>query len=204
MPKILSIDFDIIMYPCIKLYNEHIGGSMNPTQIWKWLEEEKEIEPFLNYDAKILIILAKIIKNQMKKGAQLVCYNEHQESVDNLKTWDCFENEEPFDITNIDFHHDVWYREEDKDLLFSFNKYNCSNWLGYLFIKNKTSKIVWYKASNSDLPYENNIINEIYNISNLEQLNDETFDIIYFVKSPQWVHYKYHHLYDLISEVNKE
>ena len=29
--KILSIDFDTIMFPCIKLYNEYCAGNENDT-----------------------------------------------------------------------------------------------------------------------------------------------------------------------------
>jgi hypothetical protein len=126
--------------------------------------------------------------------------------VDDLKTWDCYEDFKQFEVTNIDFHHDIWYRAEDKDALLNFDKYNCSNWLGYLYLKDKTNSIHWCRASNSGGFNDENfdsVFDSISNVSNIENLINEEYDIIYFVKSPQWVHYKFHHLYDFVLEMCK-
>lgn len=33
--RILSIDFDAIMFPCIRLYNDSCAGQESDTQIWE-------------------------------------------------------------------------------------------------------------------------------------------------------------------------
>ena len=200
MPKILTIDFDIIMYPCIKLYNNEVGGNANPTQLWDYLENTKEIELFLNYDAKVLLDIIRLLKIQtQEKHTPLTALEEHQEIIDCLKKFDSFEDKESFEITNIDFHHDIWYRDEDKNDIVSFDKYNCSNWLGYLYLTDKTKKITWYKASNSDCLLDEKIIDNMVNISKIPYLFKEDFDAIYLVKSPQWVHHKFIHLFDFLK-----
>lgn len=203
MRKILSIDFDIIMYPCIKLYNDKVGGEANPTQLWEYLAAEHDIQEFICYDAKTLLMLATLIKTAVDKGAKLHLITEHQEIVDQLKKDENYD-EETFTIHNIDFHHDIWYRPDDKNLLVTFEDYNCSNWLGLLYLHNKTEAIHWIKAANSamfgDPDYNaSDIFTSITNLNDFMDNTDFQFDDIYFCLSPQWVPYKFHHLYSLIS-----
>ena len=101
MRTILSIDFDIVMYPCIKLYNDKVGGEDNPTRLWEFLEREHDIQEFINYDAKYLLALATLIKNTVHNGAKLHMITEHQEIVDHLKETGAFD-EETFIVNNID------------------------------------------------------------------------------------------------------
>ena len=59
--KILSIDFDTIMFPCIKLYNDYCMGNANDTQIWNQLEFERDISQYLKYDANAYHNIVKLI-----------------------------------------------------------------------------------------------------------------------------------------------
>lgn len=208
MRKILSIDFDIIMYPCIKLYNDKVSGDANPTQLWEYLDMEHDIQEFICYDAKTLLSLAVLIKTAMRNGAKLHLITEHQEIVDKLKADENYD-EETFIISNIDFHHDIWYRPEDKNMLVTFEEYNCSNWLGLLYLHNKTEGIHWIKAANSPMfadPDHNpsEIFTSVTNLSEFMANTDYEFDDIYFCLSPQWVPYKFHHLYTLITALVEE
>lgn len=205
MSRILSIDFDLIMYPCIKLYNERVGGTDNPTQLWEFLDHEYDINEFICYDAKTLLELAILIKKAVNNGAILHLITEHQEIVDKIKDKPGFDEEEFF-VYNVDFHHDIWYRPEDKNMLTMFDEYNCSNWLGYLYLQNKTKEIHWIKAANSAMfndpdpefdPHK--IFTSVSSLSEFLEETDYQFEEIYFCLSPQWVPYKFQHLYSLIA-----
>lgn len=199
--KVLSIDFDYIMAPCIKLYNDMSQGDENPSVIWNIIEHERGIEPFLQYDASSLMDIAKIIKSNIKNGARLVPIKEHQEIVDWLKAND---THGPIDLTNIDFHHDVFYGG-DLSLVTEMDQYNCGNWVYYLHTHNMLSAYTWVKAPQSDMLREDIDfkISKILRKSDLKTI-PFNFNVVFFCLSPQWVPYKFHHLYDLILELCKE
>ena len=145
--KILSIDFDCIMSPCIKLYNDKCFGNENPTLIWKNLSQERNIDNFLCYDAKTLEDITLLIQKAVNSGAVLIPITEHQNIIDNLD----MNSDQKFDVVNIDFHHDIWYNEENITMIEMFDEYNCANWVGYLIKKNKLNSYTWYNMPNSDL-----------------------------------------------------
>lgn len=212
--NVLSIDFDIIMYPCIKLYNGHISGMDNPTNIWRFLENEYDIDKYLSYDAKTLSLIASLIKKNIKNGAKIVFLDEHHKIVDDLKSDPNFDTN-LYNLVNVDWHHDIFYRKEDIALTKYFDDYDCSNWIGYLYKKNKLASCKWVKAPNSEVGNvfrpELGVINEediekfsIADINiehELQSVKDFDAQIIYLVKSPQWVPYKYQHLYNLLKEI---
>ena len=82
--KILSIDFDIIMYPCIKMYNDKVGGDANSTQLWQGLENDLDISNILSYDWITLKNIAQLIA----KSKNVHFIKEHQEIIDILKSED--------------------------------------------------------------------------------------------------------------------
>lgn len=197
--KILSIDFDYIMAPCIKLYNDLCTGSENPTVSWKIIEHERNIEPFLNYDAESLLQIAKIIKANTKNGAKFINVRDHQDIINFLP------NDKMIDLTNIDFHHDILYNINSMIDITDMGKYNCSNWVYYLYAEKVLNSYTWVKAPQSDL-LDPNIDFPNYEIltrTDLGKIKDD-FDMVFFCLSPQWVPYKFHHLYDLITELCKE
>ena len=194
--KILSIDFDFIMAPCIKLYNSMCGGDENPTVSWNRIEAERNIQNFLEYDANYLSYIAKLIKNNVQNGATLIPIKEHQELVKPI-----MENPGKIDLVNIDFHHDVLYGDHQASIV-DMDKYNYSNWVFYLYSKNKLNSCTWVRAPQSD-PLMENIefhFDGILPARDLKTLGNN-FEFIYFCLSPQWVPFKFHHLYDLIIDL---
>lgn len=200
--KVLSIDFDIIMYPCIKLYNSYARGNENPTVIWNNLEHDMEIDKFMSYDANILHDIAMLMKRNVANGAKLFKIDEHDKIVDSLNK---LHPDEKFDLVNIDFHHDISYSTESNNDMKNFDNYTCANWVGYLSSKNQLDTYEWIRASNSDLCGKNieDSLGIQYTISRLSRINElgSDFSEIYFCLSPQWVPYKYHHLYNLICDM---
>ena len=194
--KILSIDFDYIMSPCIKLYNNYCAGDENATVIWDKLEHDLEIEKFLCYDAQALKKIALLIQRNVKNGAELIPIEEHQEIIELLP------KEETIDLVNIDFHHDIWYSPEAVENINNFNEYNCADWVGYLYLHNRLTSYKWLKAPNSDVYKGEEISYEILGKNDFANIGND-FSKIFFCFSPQWVPYKYRHLYELIIEMCK-
>lgn len=199
--KILSVDFDYIMYPCIKLYNTYVSESENQTFIWERLEQILEIDKYLCYDANALKTITEIILKNIRKQAKFIPVKNHEEIVDILKKNKDYSSTK-FDIVNIDFHHDMYYREEDIAEILDFGKYNCSDWLGYLYFTDKLKRCQWLKAPNSDF-YDGKAEIEILGKKDLDSIGNN-FDIVFLCLSPQWVPYKYHHLYELLCSIFKE
>ena len=202
--KILSIDFDAIMFPCIRLYNEHCYGNENATTIWRQLEFECDIQQYLSYDANVYKSIGQVIFRNIKNGAKLIPIEEHQMLVDHLKKRDFLDLQ--FDITNIDYHHDIAYHR-NSFVEMEFGNYSCADWAGYLLTLDPENTLTWIRCPGSS-PYDENIkefsntitIKRIDEIANL----DDDYDLIYFCLSPQWVPYIYHHLYDLIIDLARE
>lgn len=199
--KILSIDFDIIMYPCIRLYNADVGGDDNPTMAWDRIEHTKDIAQHLSYDANTLKNLLVLMMKSARKGATFVPIQEHQEIVTYLEKTVHIEKDKSLEVTNIDFHHDIIYYEGDIVNAKYFGQSTCANWAGYLLLNDYASSVNWIKAPNSETfsPLYDEIMDmSKITISSLKSIPklDEEYDYIFFCLSPQWVPYKYHHLYD--------
>lgn len=202
--KILSIDFDAIMFPCIRLYNEYCYGNENATTIWRQLEFDRDINQYLSYDANVYKNIGKIIFKNIKNGAKLIPIQEHQMLVDHLKKYDLLDLQ--FDITNIDYHHDIAYNR-NSFVEMEFDNYTCADWAGYLMTLNSETTLTWVRCPGSS-PY-NEDIKEFTNTITIKRIDeivdlDDDYDLIYFCLSPQWVPYVYHHLYDLLIDLAKE
>ena len=202
--KILSIDFDAIMFPCIRLYNEYCYGNENATTIWRQLEFDRDINQYLSYDANVYKNIGKIIFKNIKNGAKLIPIQEHQMLVDHLKKYDLLDLQ--FDITNIDYHHDIAYNR-NSFVEMEFDNYTCADWAGYLMTLNPETTLTWVRCPGSS-PY-NEDIKEFTNTITVRRIDeivdlDDDYDLIYFCLSPQWVPYVYHHLYDLLIDLAKE
>lgn len=198
--KILSIDFDIICYPCIRLYNHMVHGAESPVVTWNSLNESIDIQNALSYDSNTLLDIAKLIRKNVQSGAKLRLIEEHQHLVDALKLDENY-SDTTYDIYNIDFHHDLWYHKEDLTNMVDFDDYTCANWLGYLLLKGKTNSVHWLKAPNSDMPtpfISEDPFTSILKIRDFDKIEEE-FDEIYFCFSPQWTPHQYRVFYKLIA-----
>jgi len=189
--RVLSIDFDIIMAPCINLYNNMSGEGENAQVNWEKIFYERQLEKFLCYDSKILTDLFKLLKQQK---CEFKFIDSHADIVPFING--------PCDLTNIDFHHDIWYNKESTER-YADEEYTCANWVGYLGYKKLLNTYYWIKAGNSQ-PFQGNfeVPWEKDNTDRIPYLG--LFDKVIICFSPNWVPYKYRHLYDLIKVVFSE
>ena len=199
--KILSIDFDYIMYPCIKLYNSYISESENTSVLWEHLDKLLEIDKYLNYDADALKLITMLVLRNIRNNTEFTPVTDHEEIVNILKKDEHYSSTK-FDIVNIDFHHDIYYRDEDIAEIKDFGQYNCSDWLGYLYFTDKLERCRRLKAPNSEI-YNGKAKIEILGKKDFTGLTDN-FDRLFLCLSPQWVPYKFHHLYELLCGIFKE
>lgn len=211
MPKrpinVLSIDFDYIMAPCINLYNHMCDGRENPTISWAIIERDLNIDNHLSYDANYLQMIIQLILQGKKNKSTFITITEHQEIINYLKKADNYDIS-TFNVTNIDFHHDMMYNDDIQSIL-DFDEYNCTNWMGYLYLKNKISSGEWFKAPTSQLPspelmgklFPENIDYNIRPSYELKDLLDKEYDYIFLCESPQWVPYQYQHLFEICKMI---
>lgn len=208
MSNILSIDFNYIMYPCIKLYNSMCVEKENSTVIWKNIESALEIDKFLCYDTDSLRAIAKIIKSNVESGAEFIPIQEHNEIIKHLENK--LDEIDALDVFNIDFYHDIYYHEEDFTNIKYFGACDSHSWVGNLIYNEKFGDILksyrWLKAPNSSIfPGElpERVSFEMLMRKDLNNVANE-FNTVFLCLSPQVVPYKYHHLYDLLVDMFKE
>lgn len=212
--KILSIDFDYIMWPCIKLYNDMCAGDQTPGETWDRIEFERRINNHISYDAKTLKTITSIIKNALKNNeCKFHSIKEHQELI---KEMDVEDSDDEYSVTNVDFHHDVYYHDDDIAKMAYFDGCTCANWVGYIYFTGKLDSYTWIEAPNSDkLPsnMDDDLSDRIHvetstGLYDLEKkLKDKeiSFDHVVLCLSPQWVPYRYHHIFEMICDlVDKE
>lgn len=204
--SILSVDFDCIMYPCIKLYNEHITTMENPTVLWNNLERQYGINDHLSYDANLLRDIQSIMLKNISKGAKFIPIKNHDEIVKNDIVTDWISKNYGIILTNVDYHHDLGYDDNIKENIMEFDEYDCSNWVSYLGLKGVISSYYWMKPPTSDMISpdlkedifpDNEMV--IQPVSKLLDIKTE-YDVVFFALSEHWIPYKYLHLYDLITD----
>ena len=137
MKKILSIDFDIIMSPCIQLYNNY------STDDWEALCSHFEILKFAKPDyihfKRLLQLLLKLSKNMKKENIHFIASHEM------IATYIDKNIDDTISLINIDHHHDIAYT--DKDIENKIEDLNCGNWVKYL---SEEGKLEWIDIE--DLP----------------------------------------------------
>lgn len=178
MKKILSIDFDIIMSPCIQLYNNY------STDDWEALCSHFEILKFAKPDyihfKRLLQLLLKLSKSMKKENIHFIVSHEM------IATYVDENIDDTISLINIDHHHDIAY--VDKDVENKIEYLNCGNWVKYLSEKGKLENYVWIKNEDST-DYTEDIKFNFSSIPIIE-CNLETIDTpdeLFICLSPQWI-----------------
>ena len=132
-------DFDIIMSPCIQLYNNY------STDDWEALCSHFEILKFAKPDyihfKRLLRLLLKLSKSMKKENIHFIVSHEM------IATYVDENIDDTISLINIDHHHDIAY--VDKDIENKIEYLNCGNWVKYLSEKGKLENYVWIKNEDS-------------------------------------------------------
>lgn len=209
---VISIDFNYIMYPCIKLYQDLSNEKENAMLTWDLITNYRGVSrEFLQYDTRSYTKITKLIQTIMydtNNRCKLIPIKDHSNICDQ------FINQEgiTLDLVNIDFYHDIFYTKDDKNRIINFGTYDSKDWVGNLFLYNKIDSYVWIKAPNSNsfnfglLEGTNIKFNYEDGIKTLDYFDiltdcSDIWDYI-FVNFPEHqVPFEYKHLYDLIFEL---
>ena len=182
MTKVLTIDFDILMWESLPLYNNLVQDD------WKTLTANFDLLKYVQFDGELYNYLTQMILKQTKhiKKENVHFITSHHRVIKYLPLNDLIE------ITNIDHHHDIQYNEiEPEDDL------NCGNWIKYAYEHGYAiNQYNWIHNSNSIQCYldKNNYLSKQDTIENFD-LTMEDYDIIIICLSPPWVPPKYRPLF---------
>lgn len=180
MKQVVTIDFDIIMAPSISWYN-----NMVPKVQWKDLEKDPLCQ-FFSADLVHYHRLTQWILHQTEHLSkdQIIFIASHEKAID------YFQDDEFYEVVNIDHHHDLGYLANEDN-----TKIDCSNWMASLFDKRIINKYTWLNNKNSDRSsikseYPTTIKELVpYDLS---QLNS---DLLIICFSPEWVPPQYQRLF---------
>lgn len=183
MKNIVTVDFDIIMGPSIEGYNELITEGVS-------LEMLAAKYPFYNYAEADLYVYEYLTRYL----TEIVTHIDDKDKIKFIDKHDlmyhiCKNETEPFNLINIDHHHDINYRDSwDKPI----TEVDTGNWVKRLFDMNKINRYVWVANTNSAMyntekcPYEDKISVNLLREYDLEQLAANT-DMLVFCFSPEWI-----------------
>ena len=158
METLITIDFDIIMWPSIELYNKFSKGDEDT---FSEVEEEFPIIKYSNADLKLYEQLTNYILKAKHAGAEIEFISSHEEVLNYIDT--------PCQVINIDHHHDLGY---------NFNQWNddilvCANWVYKGFQQKKITNYFWIGDVYSE-PYtlqeKYSIIETVINTLNFNEL----------------------------------
>lgn len=192
MKRVLILNFDCIMWSCIKLYEKYLSPNENPTVSWAMLEYELEIDKYLSYDAGVLKKIARILK--ANASAEVVPVDIPKEAVNELLIAETsLERLDIMDIYSRSEHHGDLTDDD------GFGQpYDDTDCIGYLMQTGITDNVRWLRAPNSAAsPLEPLSFTKC----DIQQDELNMYDTIFFVRSPAIVPYKYQHLYDLLVEI---
>ena len=194
--KILSIDCDFFMKPCINLYNHLVkSGDSNFTHdyTWKNIFDELDCERFMSHDEENFNFMLSVIDGL--KCPIYVGLDHHSilKAID--LTYQKTNNEfcGPFDIVNIDHHHDIAYKPQDVRDVFNFDCVSCGDWVSYLEYHDLLNSYYWI-CNNNSKPYDTSL-GALRNRPNKLVLIDkedythkpDQFGLCYISSSLEWI-----------------
>lgn len=205
--KVLSIDMDFIMGPCIQLYNDLVYGYQNEVDLWKTIQEIRDIQPHLEYDKnKLAFIFDIFTKAVMNTNADKVMFARNHDAILNLLCTEEGKNY-VYDVVNIDHHHDIFYSEDSKREVENFEFASLSNWVWYLNTHNRLRKYIWVQNENSSnftVPDENFILDFLYQETtdySHPELWQDTYDYVFVCCSPEWYPEQFKHFFLIMRQL---
>lgn len=195
--KILSIDFDIIMWPDLGAYNGLVGPAAI-SDLMHYYPLFSHIEPDLPTYEKITKFLTKVSK--VLPADKITFIIDHEEIYKK-----CVKYKKTFELINIDYHHDIGYDDTDwNDILI---RPNCSNWVKALWDTKKITSYTWvyHQDSGTDFPNDDvpptyltdSITIDDYDLDKL--VND--IDELFICLSPEWIPEKYLPLFEVWKDI---
>lgn len=148
---ILSIDLDIIFSPYIGIYNNYVLNNIPNKDIWEKIQELYYINDF-ELNKKYNNLILEIIKEYQNKVKTIYIGEDHSsilQAIQNEKL--NFNTPYKFDLYNIDYHHDIFYSEDQGKRISQYELCDCGSWVGYLSYFNYLNEYYWFCGQGSNL-----------------------------------------------------
>ena len=222
MKKVLSIDLDYIMKPCIEIYTnlDYVDFCQNPMVRWdQFFEFSGMTSENLNIDVSNLMFCYFVFLKAIKESKSVSFGYDHDSILYSIEEY------EDIHLINFDHHDDFLHGSfcnNDLNILKKTNKrrvteyeqiiennfVNEGNWIGWLNSKNKISEFIWVSNENSANKNRNSIIQSTcpnFKCITKEQVmfSSYEFDHVFVCLSPQYIppqHWHYFSMFMLAYE----
>ena len=197
--KLLSIDLDYIMGPCIEIYQ---GLFIHPNAGLRWSElyNNSDFTPnTFKIDESNLMFCFNTFLKALKNNPTVTFGYDHDSILYDAKDF------KDIELINIDHHDDVFHgmgdAEYEYDLVTKHNVINEGNWGIWLQSVGRLKSFTWIGNKNSGNKDRNEINYEYLNGNyiNVEKENytfeDYNFDHIFVCLSPQYIPPQYWHYF---------
>ena len=196
---VLSIDLDFILKSCIQLYDDMIDSRLeNYQKMWRDIIKERDLERFLSIDSENFEYIKNLIKKCVEQHPPVYISDDHSSILtainDEILTG---RMDYPFDVVNIDHHHDVYYNKNNgKDLVNLYDEADCSNWVYFLMKKRILAKYFWVRNENSIDHIGGERILKMYKQDfDLDTTDDKKVDLLFITSSLSWFPPKFKEYY---------
>ena len=202
--KVLSIDLDYIMAPCIELYHG-LQWCENPNSRWSAFFDNTDFKEHQFY---------------IDQGNLLYCYDLFLKALDNCKSVSfgyehdellyVLQDKEDIEIINIDHHDDVFGEDYDGNVereyvgLVKHDRVNEGNWGAWLHTQKKLDSFTWIRNENSrNFNQHNDLNKEVLGkkykafLRDDYEFEDYNFDHIFVCLSPQYVPKNHWHYFTM-------
>jgi hypothetical protein len=204
--KVLSIDMDYILEPCIELYNDLVNEKSPRQDLWNFMNSVRQIDEHLKYNDRNLNFIfdaySKCLKNIRNKN-KVIFANSHDAILFELTKKDYYDS--TFNIINIDHHHDIFYNPQSAEDVDKKDIVYCGNWVWYLDKYKLVKDYTWISNYNSQKFNHEDVLS--CNLKTIIQPNkyilDSNVDVIFVCKSPQWLPQKYDVFFDILKQLHE-
>ena len=189
--RILSIDFDWVMEPCIEAYNKiSRQNELGPYKVWETIEK---VMPGVSFemDFQKYNTLYFFLRDTLSiNGTKSLIIEPHHEAIIDVIMSTAAEGE-TLEIINIDHHHDLGYFEHERN---NPELRGDGNWVSYIMARGyNVQSYTWINNKNSrDINFYPDIKN--LNVSSdlgLLTYSSKPFDLVFICSSWEWVPLKY-------------
>ncbi len=202
--KVLSIDLDYIMAPCIELYHG-LQWCENPNSRWSGLYDNTNFKEHQFYiDQANLLYCYDLFLKALGNCKSVSFGYEHDELLYVLQ------DKEDIEIINIDHHDDIFGEDYDGNVereyvgLVKHDRVNEGNWGAWLHTQKKLDSFTWIRNENSRNFNQNNDLNkEVLGkkykafLRDDYEFEDYNFDHIFVCLSPQYVPKNHWHYFTM-------
>ena len=195
---ILSIDLDIIMEPCIQLYNRDVkpGEVGLRHSNWDTLYKTLDLKRHLSINKDNLDFIFSCLTKLSKRLDHVYVGNDHSCIINAI-------NQEytqhglkiPVDIVNIDHHHDIAYSLEQEDMCLKYGEASCSSWVFYLNLCKAVNSYIWVNNPNSELYKGTTQIDGGFVSIDKFKFIESDYDMLFFTPSLPWIPLEYDDVY---------